>query len=277
MFSSAARSVYDRPRGSLSAGGVQLTEIRDLERNLLNNQNGAFIWNANYRGSPTNPFYAAYSLLNQSGDSLDRFEIRNGDVSSSDLANNHIFERSQYGTLDSWNAGVDFWTSFQMYVVPGGVPSQGGNVIWGLPPHPDPLDQLYSSQVIGSFYNNQFLIDLWYSTENPLVDPSTQVRIYQGAIPTGRWASVVQHVKFGASGGGVLEVWLDGTKIVSYSGQIGLASAATFSFKWGQYRGTAPASGNGQSIMWFFGVEYGTTDLSARITSPKTPPVFTPS
>lgn len=113
--------------------------------------------------------------------------------------------------------------------------------------------------------NNQFRI---ISRSDASIDPGTlsgnDVVQYTGASPTrGVYTNFVINAKFESAG--FLKVWMNGTQIVNYTGPIGYYNDTNGTYvQFGVYARQAPDT----PVPRIANPEWGTTDLSARISSP---------
>ncbi len=134
---------------------------------------------------------------------------------------------------------------------------------------------LLSLELIGTRYGKtrEFSVVTRHSETVPLPPYGTPpdeadwnaVNHYATTIAKGRWYDIVIHLTPGPTGNGALEVWIDGVKVVDETNApIGFASSVSNYWKYGIYDDNDTTT----RVVWFANMEFGTADLSARITSP---------
>jgi hypothetical protein len=98
-------------------------------------------------------------------------------------------------------------------------------------------------------------------------DPGQTIRSTTPAFVPGIWYRVVSKTVWNYTAGGSHEVWIDGTKVVNYSGATGYNDASGPHCQFGLYRGNTPA----RAAVQIRNYRCGTTDLTAFIGPPVGP------
>lgn len=263
---------------SVAKNALNLTPMTDTQTNTINGGSNFGIWCANYPGS-AKP-WCCNSVVN-GNPSLDRFELRNGDITEGDIPAGSHSERSEWGGSGQAQ-GASWWVAYSQYIVPGDSVGQGGNIIFQLHPSGYNVGDTYASTILlVQIYAGQMQFIANYSTSVPLTSSGqvTAVNVLNDSnFLTGQWVNWVHHFVTDPTGAaGVWQVWRNGTQIINYAGAVGFASCSTQYPKYGQYRTVAPQVGkSGISVVWDANFEAGLTDLTARIATPKPVPSFIP-
>lgn len=190
------------------------------------------------------------------GSDITRFEVRPGDEWSEDASSGENKERSELdGYRNSWRSGTDVWVAYSFLIEPGPRYRSDWNCI----------GQLHSSGI------DVKPISIHFRDENLLINseasdgarPTVTLR-YHAPLTRKEWHHVVFHINQNTAGNGRLEFWLNGNKVVNYSGPIG--STANYYWKFGIYRGYGPIPA--PFAIQYANMEIGTADLSGRIGSP---------
>jgi hypothetical protein len=191
------------------------------------------------------------------GDSeFTRFEVRPGDQWSEDASSGENKERSELdGYKNTWKSGADVWAAYSFMIEPG--PRYRSD--WSS------IGQMHAAGIdvkpISIHFNDERLV---INSDAFNGGRSTVSLRYNGPLTRKDWHHVVFHMKQSTGGDGRLEFWLDGNKIINYSGPIG--SDANYYWKFGIYRGYGPIPA--PLAIQYANMEIGTTDLSGRIGSP---------
>lgn len=191
-----------------------------------------------------------------------RFEVRSGDKWASDSVSVNRAELD--GFPAEYPKSVTLWGAYSFVIEPGAAGS------------PDAyIGQLHQTAEAGytsldpplAFHLVGTTLKVDTRTDNgtpPAGNPSAVTR-YSFDPVRGRWYNVVFKINIDPAGSGALEVWIDGTKVVNLSGIATGYNAAGNYWRIGVYR-------NAETVTFalrFANVEFGTTDLTARITAPK--------
>lgn len=191
-----------------------------------------------------------------------RFEVRNGDQWASDSSSVNRAELD--GFPAEYPKAVTLWGAYSFAIEPGAAGS------------PDAyIGQLHQTAEAGytaldpplAFHLVGTTLKIDTRTDNgtpPAGNPSAVTR-YSFTPTRGRWYNVVFKIKIDPAGTGLLSVWIDGTQVVNLTGIATGYNAVGNYWKEGVYR-------NAESVTFairFANVEFGTTDLTARITAPK--------
>jgi hypothetical protein len=196
------------------------------------------------------------TLMARNGSSeVTRFEVRGGDQWDEDRSSGENKERSEFdGYKRRWAAGGDVWGAYSFFIEPGASYRADWNAI----------NQMHGSKIrpFHIHFNNGVLriVSEHLADSKPAI-----VTRYEGQVSRNAWHNAVFHLRENASGDGRLEFWLDGKKIVDFTGAIG-ASANQAYWKFGIYRGYGPIAT--PFAIQFANMEVGTADLSARVQKP---------
>jgi hypothetical protein len=186
-----------------------------------------------------------------------RFEVREGDHGAEDGSSDGNKERSELdGYRRTWKDDEDIWGAYSFFIEPGRPHRSSWTAI----------SQIHGNKVL-SFHlhfeaETLSVLTAYQAAEARPV--STQLQ-YAGKIPRAAWHNVVFHLRQGAPEQGRLEFWLNGKKLVDFSGGIGAADNHVY-WKYGIYRGYGPIATT--FAVRFANMEVGSTPLTARITAP---------
>jgi len=190
---------------------------------------------------------------------ITRFEVRQGDQWAEDNASGDNKERSELdGYRRRWKDDDDIWGAYSFYIEPG----RPYRSAW------TGISQIHGSKVLSfhlHFENETLAIYTEYLANGPKASV-TSTPHYAGKVLRAAWHNVVFHLKQGVGERGRLEFWLDGKKIVNFTGSIGATGNQAY-WKYGIYRGYGPIAT--AFAIQFANMEIGTADLTSRITSPQ--------
>jgi hypothetical protein len=212
------------------------------------------------RGIPYVPEFAGRSwsiarAVNASSD-LIRFEVRQGDQWEEDTASGENKERSEFdGYKKRWDDGTEVWGAYSFNIEPG--PAYRSD--WTA------IGQMHGSKTRSfhvHFKNETMTI---YSEYRPDRGAAVATPRYSGTLARDVWHHVVFRLRQNAAGNGKLDFWLDGNKLVDFTGPVGASGNQAY-WKYGIYRGYGPIAA--PFAIKYANMEVGTTDLSARITQP---------
>ena len=190
-----------------------------------------------------------------------RFEVRSGDQWASDSASVNRAELD--GFPAEYPASATLWGSYSFMIEPGDVGALDayiGQLHQTTETGYDALDPPLAFNIVGS------TLKVVTRTDNgspPSGNPAGVTR-YAFDPVRGRWYNVVFKVKVDPAGAGLLSVWIDGTQVVNLTGIATGFNAAGNYWKFGAYRSADTAT----FAIRYANMEFGTTDLSARATSP---------
>jgi hypothetical protein len=212
------------------------------------------------RGIQYAPEFAAHdwSLRRATSASSDitRFEVRPGDEWSEDHDSGETKERSEFdGYKQRFAHGTDVWGAYSLFIEQGAEYRSDWNAI----------NQMHGSK-LRAFHVHFKEGKLIIYSERP--GPGSGVEItprYNGPLSRNTWHNVVFHLREGASDNGRLEFWIDGKKILDFTGAIGAAGNQAY-WKFGIYRGYGPIAT--PFAIQFANMEVSATDLTERIVSP---------
>lgn len=191
-----------------------------------------------------------------------RFEVRSGDKWASDGSGVNRSEMD--GFPAEYPKGVTLWGAYSFAIEPG------------LPGSPDAyIGQLHQTTETGysaldppfAFHLVGDTLKIDTRTDNgspPSGNPSAVTR-YSFKPARGRWYNVVFKIKIDPAGTGLLSVWIDGVQVVNLTSiATGYNSVGNY-WKFGVYRTAETVT----FAIRYANMEFGTTDLTARITAPK--------
>jgi hypothetical protein len=150
--------------------------------------------------------------------------------------------------------GKVYWAAMSVYVYDWGTLKDTDDSLWGLQQHNgSPADLSPNFAIYTSGTGRTFQIHArGSSSSSPSYGNTTTVKYPDVPIPFGRWADFVFKFKLSPSGGGFLQVWLDGTQIVNHQGILGYVTPG--------YKVSAPsfASGSGVGMSGMYQLAPGT-------------------
>lgn len=207
-----------------------------------------------------------------------RFETRSGDFGySGDGANNN--RRSEMVASGfTYGAGETLWVSFSFVVGPDHVPFDPAGAVNGqhnIIHQWHSVDTTNSRSPVCNIELNSGNLEVNTRSDSTGSGPTNKVVHYNSARPTdGTPHSVVISGLLGQSGH--LNVWLDGAQILNLDTPIGYynddAGARDLAYPhWGIYQKNV----DDPAVVYHANIEWGTTDLSARIAAPLTVPALT--
>jgi hypothetical protein len=203
----------------------------------------------------------AFNVL---GDNHYRFELRYGDQGfAGDTPDKH---RVELYALNRVNNNTDIWMSYSMMIEEGPENIMDWMALGQWHPTADANDIDASASIANFLYGEDLRIITRYDTAaTTTVNPAgTQRYTYQ---PTrGSWDNFVFRTKFHHTSG-ELDIWKNGVQIVNLTG-IGMGYNDTLGpyYKFGIY-GDATKVGSVIAVR-FANMEWGTSSLSARVTTP---------
>jgi hypothetical protein len=190
-----------------------------------------------------------------SGD-VTRFEVRPGDRWNEDAESGENKERSELdGYKQKFAHGSDVWGSFAFLIEPGAEYRSDWTAITQM--HGTMLRAFHVH-----FQQGKLVILSEHMSPNSglVITPR-----HSGSLSRNAWHNVVFHLREGAADRGRLEFWINGRKVVDFTGQIGAAGNQAY-WKFGIYRGYGPIAT--PLAIQFANMEIGTSDLTARIGNP---------
>lgn len=194
----------------------------------------------------------------------DRFELRSGDYLQTDGSSK---ERTEFGQASPVPFSTDIWWSYALYIEPG-TTSTAAFCVLGQFQRTYDVGDVPTSPVIELTLEGT---DLKFNTRSDWSDPSSaQLPVFTRWTLTnfarGQWHYFVHRMRFEKTSNGRLTSWHNGTQLFDGVIPVGGNDAAGPYMKYGIYRGASPET---IAVQWA-NVEIGTTDLTARITSPLT-------
>lgn len=227
------------------SGGVSWTSVYDQEQTI------------NGKVYKPHSAFLAHSIKKSQNGGIHRFEVRQDEARESDDDGKERSELS--GGNYKYPTGTDTWVAYSFMVEPGAALSGTPNVLgqW----HAGVGSPNFSFRVP---YDNVLQVVLRVGDS----EKYTQLVPYEKKdFVRGRWYSVVVHAKFSGKEDAVLEVWLDGHKVVDKANFVmGYPDSTSNYWKFGIYRST----GTWQTeAVQFANMELGTSSLLDRVTAPK--------
>src|SRR3954470_11498165 len=128
-----------------------------------------------------------------------------------------------------------YWTAFSVFVRDWGTLASGDAALFGTQLHSGNDSSGYSPAfgLYTSANGRNFQVQMRYA---PTGGAATTLRYADRPIPFGRWMDVVVKFKQSTTGGGMLQVWLDGEQVVNYAGSLGFDTPGYKDyFKFGYY------------------------------------------
>lgn len=220
--------------------------------------------NGDYPGSPQPSPWAMKTKPVPGAASLDRFELHQGDRPPFDTR----ADRCEWRSSAMFPNGTTIWIAYALYIMPGSEFPQD-TVVGQLHSTYGPKDteQLAPCYIaIRTDGSTMFVVES--STEAPFVTATARhkhVPHIERQTNVGCWTHWVHEIRCEPAGGGVWNVWRNGSQLFRYAGPIGQRSTTGDYWKFGLYRGTIP----GQTVGWYANMEHGTRDLSHRIERPQ--------
>lgn len=186
---------------------------------------------------------------------LFRFEVRAGDQWAEDRESGENKERAELdGYKTRWDDKMPVWGAYSFLIEPG--PAYHSD--WTA------IGQMHGSKVRP--FHIHFTNDvLTIYSEQPGNSGAIISARYTGKLARTVWHHVVFHLVQSSSNAGRLEFWLDGKKIVDFTGAIGAAGNQAY-WKFGVYRGYGPIAT--PFAIQYANMEVGTRDLAMRVNSP---------
>jgi hypothetical protein len=235
--------------------------------------------NADYSGSTMAHYAAAAGNNPSTGGTLDRFELRTGDIPFYISTS----ERTEYsGDQTKFSLGTTFYVAYSIFItsnsnfpattIIGQVHDIAGGSDVG---HGPPLEMHMRTTGSMRFVGRS-------STENPMVDVPADNIILQDNSPTiGAWVNYVHMIKMDPTGSGRWKCWRGtGTGALSvifdYTGALGYATDGGSYWKYGDYGGRTGITDPLPSIIWYTNMRCGTTDITSLATTPAALPLDTP-
>jgi len=184
-----------------------------------------------------------------------RFEVRAGDQWSEDVSSGENKERSEFdGYKKRWGSKVSVWGAYSFLIEPGASYHSDWTAI----------SQMHGSEARPfaiQFKEDAFLV----FTEHLENAHAVGALRYSEKLERGTWHRIVFHLIQSSSNDGVLELWLDGEKVLSFKGPVGSDGNQAY-WKFGIYRGYGPITT--PLAVEYAKMEVGTRDLSDRIINP---------
>lgn len=187
-----------------------------------------------------------------------QFELRPGDMWSGDATN----ERCQIAGNDTLPYDTDYWFALDFTLI-GEQPEAG---IWlslfAFHQTPDTATEAIGSGPLLVAVNNGNLVVTTRYADEAEHTKTTATLHYAEPIVFGATMSFVGRIVLGKTAGGELDLWLNGSQIVNYTGRIGFNDAVGPYFKAGLYR----AAGSNRTLLARLArVEVGTASLAHRV------------
>jgi hypothetical protein len=231
--------------------------------------NAQTINGTNYNHMSPGKSYSLQNAVNRQSN-VYRFELRYHDFYATETDR----ERSELQSLTTIPFGQDVWASFALFIPSGQAPAPGQWMVLGqfhqsedstdIPGVSPPFAQyfdggVFSIQTIGTGTNPTTPVGL---------DAFAKTQYSDANFPRDRWVRIVHKLRFGQNGIGSIQTWIDGAQVVNApTTPLGFNDAAGPYFKFGVYRKISATDPTTFSVS-YANVEVGTTDLSARISSP---------
>ena len=168
-----------------------------------------------------------------------RFEVRQGDRPGS------RGYRAELQDIYDAPAGAELWYGFSTYIPPE-FPIQKNRCVigqwWAPPDNKTEKDARRSPALAHRYENGIFRVTLRFSQEKTQSrnDGRQRVLLEVRNFPRGTWHDSVYRVRWSSGDDGIVEGWLDGTKVIDYRGSVGYNDRRAPYFKVGLYRDDVP-------------------------------------
>jgi hypothetical protein len=210
----------------------------------------------------------AHGVNPSTGGSLDRFEVRPGDYPPPGSA---LKERAEFSQSNLLANGTTVWVAYSVYLFQSAI--DGNCTVGQYHPTQGVGDTVEGTNLYMAVFNGTLRFDKQTSTEVPLVDFPAPTQLFFNTPPAGQWIKFVHQINVDPNGVTSLwKVWENGTLIINSTAAMGFANSPGNHWKFGLYRNTI----GGNSVAWYANMEFGTSDLSARIAAPLALPLDTP-
>jgi hypothetical protein len=169
-----------------------------------------------------------------------RFEVRSGDNWTWDGT---AKERSEIASYKKLAFGQTYTISYKFMVEPGQTNSADWLLIGQVHQTEDPGEPGLSPPLAIEMAGERLRIVARSSAEAISSSATTSTKTLwsdSAALERGRWYDMTLEMRFDPFGGGLLNVWRDGQKIVSYAGAIGYNDQVGGYWKQGVYREASP-------------------------------------
>jgi hypothetical protein len=199
-----------------------------------------------------------------------RFEVRKGERLTTDGA---TVNRSE---VIQWNNGTipfpydtDVWLSLAMRIPSGArIPVDVNHWLTVGQFHPTfsngdstSLSPVWSQNILPTGY---LAIYVRSATQSPVTESPPANKVYSFKFNFDTWMNFVYRLQFSKTGGGVMDMYLNGSNVYSDTPPIGYNETIGPYFQFGIYR----ASDEYPAIIEYANVEVGLTDLTSRIANP---------
>lgn len=193
-----------------------------------------------------------------------RFEVREGEAADYDTPTS--VNRSEFELAARMSFNTDYWLSHSFCIRPGDTILTGWSLFGQLHHEPDDGEDGFSPPFAIEYNTSTGNLELVRrtSSQNPLVTAPTRVVAATIPFQRGRWYNFVQQHNINPTGSGKHNVWVDGSQVLSYSGNTGYVDAVGPYWKMGIYREASTET----LIAEYANFEYGTASLSARVSAP---------
>jgi hypothetical protein len=176
--------------------------------------------------------FGKYSDPRNSSRKVLAFQVDPRDVTTSGA------KRAELKFGNNLEIGKVYWAAMSVYVQDWGTLSSSDQGLFGLQQHNgSPADLAPNFAIYTSGSGRTFQVHArGSSSSSPSYGNTVTVKYPEQPIPFGRWADFVFKFKLAPSGGGFLQVWMDGTQIVNHQGILGYVTPGYKDFfKFGYY------------------------------------------
>jgi len=214
-----------------------------------------------------------------------RFEVHSGDVDPVTGSERSELDSGSYATIPN---NTDYYVSYALLIEPGdpiwfGYPIVSGHFDWCIfgQSHKSAANSDIDWYIQYNDNNNvantgHYTIFSENYTAGNLSSRITTTQYTSGIIPRGVWTDFFFHARKSSNGtSDILQAWINGVQVVNASGSLftpGDGLSGNTYWKFGNYRGD-PGNNKPVTACQWANMEYTTTDITARITSPKPHPV----
>lgn len=161
-----------------------------------------------------------------------RFELRNGDCAAEDCRTDR--ERVERWERGSSKVGQEYWYSYSIYLDPSFKPASGISTILGQFKQEPVGPQIASLE---AEHGRLVFLMKNVATKQDRGDLLIDKPIASLSSARGRWIDLAFHVKWAADKNGLMEVYVDGKRKISFVGRTAYTKRDLITFRFGIYRG----------------------------------------
>lgn len=244
---------------------LEVDYLAYTEQSIMNKQTVTIGGDAYNGANPSQPHSATFRQY-EDGRTLHRHELRAGEYRPGDAIHEDGRQRTELIGQKEYPLNTDLWFSYSVRWT--GTMTNTWAITQLRQPNEanEPLAKPPAFSV-GKVPNRAKFDIVTRSTTDPVAtQPPPVTRATWDMPAAGVWQHFVGQVRFDPFGGGTLRFWVDGQQILDLTNvPIGFNDAWGPHFSFGQYRGDEA----GTTTYEFANLEFGTTSLLDRVTTPK--------